>query len=80
MNSKEKFIRVITENDGEEVLAIDAIESISRRENGATIIMKSGAEYYPKGMNLVLDVMERFIVSVEEIEPEKDRQDYLLEE
>lgn len=80
MNSKEKFIRVITENDGEEVLAIDAIESISRRENGATIIMKSGAEYYPKGMNLVLDVMERFIASVEEIEPEKDRQDYLLEE
>jgi len=80
MKTKEMFIRVITENDGEEVLAIDAIESISRRENGATIIMKSGTEYYPKGMNLVLDVMERFIVSVEEKEPEDDRQEYLIDE
>lgn len=61
MGKDKRFIRVITADESEVILALDSILSIERNESSAIITMKNNATYNAKVFNSVLEAIEKYI-------------------
>lgn len=61
MGKAEKFIRIITDDNNEVVLALDSILSVERHESSGIITMKNNAVYKVKIFNRVLELIEKHI-------------------
>lgn len=61
MGKVEKFIRIITDDNNEVVLALDSILSVERHESSGIITMKNNAVYKVKIFNRVLELIEKHI-------------------
>ena len=68
MKKKKRFIRVITTDENDVVIALDSIMSVERKETRGVITLKNGAVYTAKVLNTVLEAIERSEKGVDELE------------
>lgn len=79
MKHESKFIRVITDGEGEEIMAIDSIDNISRTGVGAIITQKDGTKHMAKVFNVISDTLEPLIISTDSPDEAQSRRDELEE-
>lgn len=76
MKEERKFIRIITTDDNEVIIAIDAINSVQRDNAMGIVTLKDGAIYKVRVLNSILDAIEKYILKTDQPEPEKEEDNY----